>query len=122
MARVLLVEDEAAILMLLAEALSDAGHDVIEASTAEAAEAAMARLDGALDILVTDINVGVRGWGFGFARRVRELQPTVPVLYITGDSELHAGASGVPGARTLPKPFTPGELVRAVSDASAPAG
>lgn len=119
MARVLLIEDEAAILMFLAEVLEDAGHEVIQAITREEAETALATLEGRLDVLVTDVNVGVRGWGFTFARRARETHPAVGVLYITGDSEARVTQEGVAGARALPKPFTSAELLRAVGDAGA---
>jgi DNA-binding NtrC family response regulator len=119
MACVLLVEDEAAIILLLAEELADAGHEVREAISAPEAEALLASIDGRLDVLVTDINVGRRGWGFGFAQRAREVHADLAVVYITGDSEVDFAAKGVPGALVLPKPFTPKDLVATVARAVA---
>src|SRR5690349_7844094 len=102
MARVLLVEDEPAICLMLSDAVADEGHQVRDAITCEEAEAALADLHGELDLLVTDINVGARGWGLGFAARARELNPRLRVIYITGDSERRIAEEGVDGGLALP--------------------
>jgi len=112
MAWILLVDDEAAVCLVLAEALRDAGFTVSDALNAEEAWAALHACQ--VDALVTDINMGVRGWGFEFARAVRALQPDLPVVYITGDAEAAVSREGVPGSRVLPKPFFPHELVAVV--------
>lgn len=114
MPRVLLVEDEAPILMLLADALGDEGHTVADALTCAEAEAALLEQHRELDVLVTDVNVQTRGWGFGFAARARALNPALRVVYITGHAEGEVRRQGVPGAVTLPKPFLPSDLVAAV--------
>lgn len=113
MKRILLVEDEAAICILLAETLIDAGFAVVDCLCAEEAEAALADPTGYV-LLVTDVNVGVRGWGFGFARRARAIHRDLPVVYVTGDSEADVPRHGVEGSTVLPKPFLPFELVRHV--------
>ena len=114
MARVLLVEDEPAISMLLVDALADEGHLVEDALTIAEAEAALLVLHRQLEVLVTDVNVETRGWGFGFAARARELNPDLAVIYITGDSESLVARRGVAGSMALPKPFLPHQLVAAV--------
>lgn len=114
MEQVLLVEDEAPICLLLAEALTDAGYAVTEALTPEEASAALAREADSYRVLVTDINVCVRGWGFQFAHRAVTANPRLAVVYITGDSEVDVAHRGLPGSAILPKPFAPADLVRLV--------
>jgi len=121
MDRILLVEDEAAICILLAETLVDAGFAVTDCMCADEAEAALAHEDGYL-LLVTDVNVGVRGWGFDFARRARDVHRDLTVVYVTGDSEADVPRHGVAGSTVLPKPFLPLELVRHVRRVLARAG
>ncbi|HVI30842.1 response regulator [Phenylobacterium sp.] len=121
MARILLVEDEAAICVLLAETLVDAGFAVTDCLCAEEAEAALADLDS-YGLLITDVNVGVRGWGFDFARRARAVHQGLAVVYVTGDSEADVPRHGVAGSTVLPKPFLPLDLVRHVRRVLAPVG
>jgi len=79
----LLVEDEADIRTVLAEVLADAGHEVIEA---ESGDAAALLLDGpnGFDMLVTDINMPGFLDGIGLAARFRKRHATRPILYVTG--------------------------------------
>jgi CheY-like chemotaxis protein len=115
MHHVLLVDDEAAVCLLLAEVLRDAGFEVTEAVTADEAEKALSEHQSRpLAALVTDINVLRRGWGYGFAERARAAAPTLPVVYVTGDSEAAFTRRGVPNSRLLPKPFAPIDLARLV--------
>lgn len=113
MTRILLVEDEAAICVLLAEALLDAGFVVTDCMSPEEGDAALADADG-YRLLVSDVNVGVRGWGFDFAHRARAAWPDLAVVYVTGDAAADVPRRGVPGSTVLPKPFLPLELVRHV--------
>jgi DNA-binding response OmpR family regulator len=115
MHHLLLVEDEAALCLLLAEVLRDEGFEVTEALTPDEAEQALSeQLARPLAALVTDINVRRRGWGYDFAERARAAAPTLAVVYMTGDSEAASSHRGVPDSRLLPKPFAPMELVRVV--------
>jgi DNA-binding response OmpR family regulator len=66
--------------------------------------------------LVTDINLGhgtLSGWDV--ARRGREVNPELPVVYMTGDSAAEWAAQGVPNSVLLTKPFAPAQLLTAVS-------
>jgi len=83
MACLLLVEDEADIRTVLAEVLADAGHEVVEAESADAAALLLDGLDG-FDMLVTDINMPGFLDGIGLAARFRTLHATRPILYVTG--------------------------------------
>lgn len=83
MACILLVEDEADIRCVLAEVLADAGHQVVEAGTGDAAVVLLEEHFG-FDVLVTDINMPGRLDGIGLAKRFRALHMHRPILYVTG--------------------------------------
>ena len=63
-------------------------------------------------VLVTDIRLrgGVDGWQI--AERCREHDPLLQVIYATGFSPVETRP--VPGSLTLPKPYQPDRLVKAV--------
>lgn len=86
-ARVLVVEDEAGVRVLLNEAFRTEGHHVTEATTG--AEA-LKRLDGEeFDIMVCDLGLPELS-GLHVARWVKEYRPQLPVIIATGFSEMIA--------------------------------
>jgi CheY-like chemotaxis protein len=105
--RILVIEDDALIGMLLTEMLSDMGHEVcgVEATEAGAVAAASAHLP---DLLIVDAQLR-EGTGCAAIGRIIADRP-VP----------HVMMSGVdiptlrPGAATLRKPFVEGGLARAI--------
>ena len=111
-ATVLLVEDEADIRALVAEALGDLGCTVIEAEDGPAGLKIMRDLlaasRGGVDLLVADIGLPGGVNGRQLADAARELLPGLPVLLITGyagdavgpDAQLPAGMT------LLTKPFS----------------
>ena len=110
---VLVVEDEPTVRDLVERYLRTAGYDVLVASDPlNALELARTRT---IDLLVTDVVMPVMG-GDVLAQRLRELQPTVRVLYISGypDDARTEGVPRVSNSVLLPKPFTPQVLVREV--------
>ena len=60
------------------------------------------------------MNLRCKRTGWDVARRARELCPTLPVLYVTGDSEHEWAAQGVPSSTVIPKPFAPAQVVVAL--------
>ncbi len=80
---VLVVDDEELLRRLLSRVLADAGFGVVEAENGAAALETARRLKGGLGLVVTDIHMPVMD-GLEFARALRPLQPTVPILFITG--------------------------------------
>ena len=112
--RLLLVEDEFLIRLTLSETLGDAGYDVVEA---EDVDEALARLaEGRIDLLLTDIQLPGPADGRELARRVRELDPELPVIFMTGRPD--PGRDGAPGARRevfISKPYLPSEVCAAVA-------
>jgi len=125
MARILVVEDEAAIAELVAMNLRHAGHEVELAADAAAAERSVARV--LPDLVVLDWMLPGTS-GLLLARRWRGEQRTreMPIVMLTARAAeadlvqgLDAGADDY-----LPKPFSPSELaarIRAVLRRRAPA-
>jgi CheY-like chemotaxis protein len=104
---VLVVEDEAAVRMLVVEALNDAGYKVLEATCGRSGLQALMSATH-LDLLVTD--VGLPGLdGRQLADAARERRPDLKVLFITGyayPAGLGQGAALRPGTGLVTKPFT----------------
>jgi len=111
---VLLVEDEALILIDSAEMLRALGHRVIEAASAEAAMQALETAES-LDVLVTDF--GLPGLsGANLALRARQRWPLLGVVFATGRSS-DAVTDALPGAVVLNKPYGAEDMARAIAAA-----
>jgi signal transduction histidine kinase/ActR/RegA family two-component response regulator len=115
----LVVEDDGPIRGLLARALATRGYRVLEAADGEQAVAVARQHDGAIALLLTDV-VMPRVSGPETARRVRDVCPGIPVIYMSGyTADALADSAAVEAEAFLSKPFTPDEaarLVRAVLD------
>ena len=70
-----------------------------------------------LAALVTDIELGPGEDGFEVARRVRELYPDLPVVFISGADSARARAQGVEGACFIAKPYHPRQIAAALDQA-----
>jgi len=111
---ILLAEDQEPVRLLVARILEGYGYEVIIARDGQDALSAYAKLGAAPDLLLTDV-VMPRMGGQQLARTLREREPELPVLYMTGFHD--AGAKG--GAaqeELLLKPFTPMQLLARVQD------
>ncbi|MEH2595021.1 DNA-binding response OmpR family regulator [Bradyrhizobium sp. AZCC 1577] len=64
---------------------------------------------------MTDINIGRCITGWDVARQVREIDPDLPIAYMTGTSAEEWKSRGVPNSILLEKPFAPAQLLTAVS-------
>jgi len=112
---VLIAEDQADISDILKISFEDGGFDVLLASTAEEAIAALDTRGEEVRALVTDIKLGSNATGWDVARHAREMKPDMPVVYMTG-SEGHEWPSlGVPNSILVPKPFAASQVLTAVS-------
>lgn len=65
--------------------------------------------------LITDIQLGGGANGWDVARRARELKPSMPVVYVSGDSSSHWEANGVPGSIMIQKPFALAQVTTAIA-------
>lgn len=65
--------------------------------------------------VVTDINLlgKLDGWEVG--RAAREIDPTMPIIYMTGTHGEEWASKGVPNSLLLAKPFAPAQIVTAIS-------
>lgn len=105
-ARVLLVEDDAAVRGTVRALLDAFDLEVVEAETGEEALQRYQRLPAAPDLLLTDIVMpGMSGWEL--ADRLRRIQPSLPVLYASGyaKSDMMEGRTLGPREAYLRKPF-----------------
>lgn len=113
---VLVVEDEPLIHELLETTLTEGGFAVAIACSGEEALKLLEAPGAAYRALLTDVRLrpgGLTGWDV--ARRGRELDPSLPVVYMTGDSSVEWAANGVPHSIVLTKPFAPAQVVTAVA-------
>lgn len=110
--RILLVEDEFLVRLTLVEALTEEGFRVIEAATGDEA-AALLESEPSIRLLMTDIQLPGSLDGRALAKRVRALQPDLPVIFMTGRPEMIGPP--VPGQRELfvAKPYLPLEICAA---------
>ena len=110
---ILLAEDDEGIRVPLVRALAREGHDV--AAFADGREALAAALAGDHDLLVLD--VGLPGIdGLELCRRVRELRPAVPILFLTALTTETDAVSGLDAGADdyITKPFRLAELLARV--------
>jgi two-component system cell cycle sensor histidine kinase/response regulator CckA len=107
-ARVLVVEDDAAIRNVIRRALERARFSV---ETVERPSAAMELLrnDTSFDLLVTDLMLPEMT-GLELLDQVRLMRPSLKALFISGYTE--SDFTGHPETPLLEKPFTPSDLLR----------
>jgi DNA-binding response OmpR family regulator len=112
--RVLVVEDELIIGEIAAEALTDAGYEVLTAASADEAEILLR--DVSVDVLFTDINLGGQD-GFELAHAALSLQPLLSVVFTSGRSRICHGLCASVGVPFLAKPYRLTELLATVERA-----
>jgi CheY-like chemotaxis protein len=118
MATLLLIEDNVPLAEVMTQALRRVGHDVMTATTGrEGTDLLRVR---AVDLVITDIVMPDQD-GIETVIWIKENQPHVPVITISGDSPRHARLYlsmtqkfGV--VRTLLKPFSAEVLLNAVAE------
>jgi DNA-binding response OmpR family regulator len=113
--RVLFVEDEFLIGEWIAQSLSEQGFAVEKVTNATDALCHIA--SAPVDVLLTDINLPGGMDGAALARRARELQPDLPVIYASARAALLTQEARVPGSVVLPKPYEPAVLGRLLTAA-----
>jgi CheY-like chemotaxis protein len=111
---VLVVEDEYLQLSDVERALTDGGFAANGVSSGEEALALFKSNGKNYVALVTDVNLSGRLNGWEVARRIREKEPSFPVVYMTAFAEDWA-SQGVPSSVLVAKPYTPAQLVTALS-------
>jgi DNA-binding response OmpR family regulator len=112
---ILVVEDDPPIQVVVEDALIDGGFEPAIAPSGEEAVTLLKGRRGKYRALVTDIKLLGRIDGWEVAKQAREIDPTFPILYITGVHADRWPSRGVPNSVLLTKPFAPAQLVTAVS-------
>lgn len=117
MARVLVVDDEQSIRITVSEFIKEDGHEVSLAD--DAAEALSLLREDPFDVVVTDI-ILPRKSGVALLGDIREVDPDVQVIMITGEPEIESAAEAVrKGAFDyLAKPISREDITRTVSAAA----
>lgn len=108
--KILLVEDEADLALIVADTLRGQGYDVETAS--DGVSGLRRFMDSGADIVVADVMMP-RMDGFTMARNIRKASPAVPLLFLTAKSAVSDVEEGFEiGANDyLKKPFELRELI-----------
>jgi DNA-binding response OmpR family regulator len=112
---VLVVEDEPLIGLSVEDGLNEAGFEVRLIADGTIALHELESAAETFAALVTDVRLAGDKDGWHIARRARELNPLLPVVYMSGDSALDHSSQGVPQSIMIQKPFAPAQIVTAVS-------
>lgn len=120
--RILVVDDDEALLAVISRALRRQGYDVMEAPDGRRGMA-LVSAEGA-DLVITDILMPVME-GIEFIDQLRREHPHVPVIAMSGGGMLLRSdclrMARLMGARgTLNKPFDIGQLLDVVAKATVP--
>jgi PAS domain S-box-containing protein len=109
---ILLVDDDDLVRFATGEMLVDLGHTIVQASSGAEALEAM-RQHAAFDLLITDyLMPGMTG--AELARAARKSRTGLPVLLVTGYANVQVMEGGA--LPHLTKPFSAGDLSRAITD------
>ena len=110
-ARLLVVDDEAALRSTLAAHLREIGHEVLEVDSATAALNRVKDFDP--DIVFTDVQMpGIDGFELCRLIRLGGANQNTPVVFISArtDATAHAEGHRSGGTDFIAKPFLPGEM------------
>jgi DNA-binding response OmpR family regulator len=110
---IVVVEESAPVQELLEHALREAGHRVLVTRDPREAFELVRRVR--IDALVCDFAIVERQRAPGLIRRLREMQPSLPVLYLADRDP--SGEEAVEDGSTLQTPFSLDELQVAVAAA-----
>ncbi len=124
---ILIVDDEADILRLLQQVLTEEGYEVIAAKNADSAIQEFGRLAHCPDLLLVDVVMPGMS-GPVLVEHLLGIEPDIKVLFMSGYDDRHVVQRYVvdKGFRLIHKPFTVNDLRKAIDavflDNSKPAG
>jgi len=114
---ILIVEDEGMVRSLASRGLREHGYTVIEARHGADALQQLEQRGSAVDLVISDVVMPEMG-GRELGRRLAQLQPAMPVLFMsgyTGEDMIQRGLLD-PGVPFQQKPFAPESLARKVRE------
>lgn len=108
--KILLVEDEQTLAMIIKDTLSDEGFDITLAEDGE--KGLKYYLDNKPDLLIADVMIPLLN-GFEMVSKIRQSDKTIPILFLTARSAIKDVVEGFErGANDyLKKPFNMQELI-----------
>ena len=109
--KVLLVEDDPIVGMMVGAALEDLGCEVMRATTADEA-LRLLKENTHIELVFSDIIMPGKLNGVELAKEARSLRPNLGVVLTTGYSE---DAAGLDGTRVLAKPYRMEALAEALA-------
>ena len=112
---IMVVEDDQLIQALIEDALTEGGFEPSIAASGEEAVTLLRGNRSHYRALVTDINLRGTMDGWEVAKQAREIDPSLPIVYMTGAAPDDWASHGVPNSVLLNKPFAPAQLVIAVA-------
>lgn len=104
---VLVVEDEVFIRMVISEYLRSCGYKVLEAANADEALIVLQRLEIAVDVVFSDIEMPGSIGGFELAKWLHTHRPEVDVILAGNVPRAAEAASELCESGPLPKPYEP---------------
>jgi DNA-binding response OmpR family regulator len=113
---VLVIEDDEPVQVVVEDALAEAGFAPAIVASGEEAVTLLQGMAQEYRALVTDIALRGRIDGWEVAQRAREIDPSFPVVYISGASAGEWASKGVPNSVMLEKPFAPAQLIAAIAN------
>ncbi len=116
-AKILLVEDDASIAMVITAALEEEGHTVKHSESIARRDALLAQHE--FDVMLTDV-ILTDGDGIVSLGSVSEAYPDLPIIILSAQNTLDTAvrATDTGAFEYFPKPFDIDELVRAVAQAA----
>ncbi len=111
--RILVVDDEEMVRSIISKLLAVRGHEVTSASSGP--EALRFVKPGIFDFVITDQGMPEMS-GREFAHQVRKIDPNIPIILLTGDTDLRVDSGTI--NRVMTKPFKINELEAAMSELS----
>ena len=120
MSRVLIVDDEESMRLLVARAIAMDGHEIATASDGAEALDILTGPNGLFDLLLTDIQMPIMD-GIALALTAARDFPQLTILLMTGFADQRERASGLNAIAhdVISKPFSVADIRTAVADALA---
>lgn len=118
MAKILIVDDEESMRLLVARAIAMDGHEIATAQDGAEALDLVVRANGAFDLLLTDIKMPVMD-GIALSLAVARDYPRLTILLMTGFADQRERASGLEAIvhDVVTKPFAIADIRTAVAEA-----
>jgi len=120
---ILVVEDEVLLREIECSILESCGYRVLEADSSSKAMDVWNQQGEKIDLLLTDVVLPPGISGMELAKRLRDRQPRLKVIFTTGKVDLQLDDATLEwmNARFLQKPYQHTDLVQLVDDALTPA-